>query len=151
MDDYFPGGSDDKASACNAGDQGSIPGSDPWARKIPWRRKWQRTPVLLPGESHGGRSLVGYSPWGCKELDMTERLHFKGLLSVSNMGPQEHCLHPHLPIPCTQRGRQQPTYHKGSSEIPWCRGGAGAAEAQISPNPSVSTMCVLGPCPNTAP
>ena len=36
----------------------------------------QPTPVLLPGESHEGRSLVGYSPWGCKELDMTERLHF---------------------------------------------------------------------------
>ena len=42
----------------------------------PWRRKWQPTPVLLPGESHGGRSLVGYSPWGHKESDMTERLHF---------------------------------------------------------------------------
>ena len=36
--------------------------------------KWQPTPVLLPGESHGGRSLVGYSPWGRKESDMTERL-----------------------------------------------------------------------------
>ena len=42
----------------------------------PWRRKWQPTPVLLPGKSHGRRSLVGYSPWGHKELDMTERLHF---------------------------------------------------------------------------
>ena len=41
-----------------------------------WRRKWQPTPVLLLGESHGGRSLVGYSPWGLKESDMTERLHF---------------------------------------------------------------------------
>ena len=41
-----------------------------------WRRKWQPTPVFLPGKSHGWRSLVGYSPWGCKELDMTERLHF---------------------------------------------------------------------------
>ena len=40
------------------------------------RRKWQPTPVFLPGESHGGRSLVGYSPWGRKESDMTERLHF---------------------------------------------------------------------------
>ena len=38
--------------------------------------KWQPTPVLLPGESYGGRSLVGYSPWGRKELDTTERLHF---------------------------------------------------------------------------
>ena len=42
-----------------------------------WRRKWQPTPVLLPGESHGGRSLIGYSPWGCKELDTTEKLHFQ--------------------------------------------------------------------------
>ena len=41
-----------------------------------WWRKWQSTPVLLPGKSHGWRSLVGYSPWGCKESDMTERFHF---------------------------------------------------------------------------
>ena len=38
----------------------------------PWRKKWQPTPVLLPGKSYGQRSLVGYCPWGCKELDMTE-------------------------------------------------------------------------------
>ena len=41
----------------------------------PWRRKWQPTPVFLPGKFHGQRSLVGYSPWGCKELDMTEHTH----------------------------------------------------------------------------
>ena len=52
------------------------PGFDPWVGKIPWRRKWQSTPVLLPGKSHEQRSLVGYSPWGRKELDTTERLHF---------------------------------------------------------------------------
>ena len=52
------------------------PGFDPWVGKIPWRKKWQSTPVLLPGKSHGQRSLVGYSPWRCKELDTTERLHF---------------------------------------------------------------------------
>ena len=40
------------------------------------RRQWQPTPVILPGKSHGRRSLVGYSPWGLKELGMTERLHF---------------------------------------------------------------------------
>ena len=53
---------------------------DPWAVKIPWRRAWQPTPVSLPGESHGQRSLVGYSPWGCKELDMIEAtsMHAKG-------------------------------------------------------------------------
>ena len=41
-----------------------------------WRRQWHPTPVLLPGKSHGRRSLVGCSPWGCEESDMTERLHF---------------------------------------------------------------------------
>ena len=51
-------------------------GFNPWVGKILWRRKWQPTPVLLPGESHGWRSLVGYSPWGRKESDMTERLPF---------------------------------------------------------------------------
>ena len=44
-------------------------------REDPWRRKWQPTPVFLPGESQGGRSLVGYSPRGLKESDSTERLH----------------------------------------------------------------------------
>ena len=52
------------------------PGFDPWVRKIPWRKKWQSTPVLLPGKSHGQRSLVGYSPWCRKESDTTELLHF---------------------------------------------------------------------------
>ena len=52
------------------------PGFQPWVRKIPWRRKWQPTPVSLPGQSHGQRSLVGCSPWGHQELDTTERLHF---------------------------------------------------------------------------
>ena len=56
------GGSDDKESACNTGDRGG---------KIPWRKTWQPTPVFLPGESHGQRSLAGYSLWGCKELDTT--------------------------------------------------------------------------------
>ena len=50
------------------------PRFNPWVGKIPWGRKWQPTPVFLPGESHGGRSLVGYSPWGRKELVTTERL-----------------------------------------------------------------------------
>ena len=48
---------------------------DPWVRKVPWRRTWQFTSVFLPGESHGQRSPVGYSPWGCKELDTTEHTH----------------------------------------------------------------------------
>ena len=44
---------------------------DPWVGKIPWRRKWQPTPVFLPGEPQGQRSLAGYSPQGRKELDTT--------------------------------------------------------------------------------
>ena len=51
-------------------------GFHPWVRKIPWRRKWQPNPVFLLGESHGQRSLVGYSPWGHKELDATYQLNF---------------------------------------------------------------------------
>ena len=52
------------------GDLGSVPGLG----KIPWKRAWQLTPVFLPGESHGQRSLAGYSPRGRNESDMTEQL-----------------------------------------------------------------------------
>ena len=64
----FPGGSDSKESAGSAGD---IRDAGSWVRKIPWRGKWQPTPVFLLGKSHGQRSLVGYSPWGLKESDTT--------------------------------------------------------------------------------
>ena len=60
-----------KNPSANAGDTrdvSSIPGS----RKTPRRREWQPTPVFLPGEFHGQRSLAGYSPQGCKESDTTE-------------------------------------------------------------------------------
>ena len=85
-----------KESACNAGsakDSGSILGSG----RFPQRRKLQPTPVFLPGKFHGQRSLVGYSPQGPKEVDMTERL----ILSLSNFpyrnlhkqsSSQGHCL-----------------------------------------------------------
>ena len=53
----------------NAGDVRDTCGLDPWVRKMLWRRTWQPTPVFLPGESHGERSLAGYIPWGHKELD----------------------------------------------------------------------------------
>ena len=56
-----------KKSTCNA-DVGSIH----WVGKIPWRSVWQSSPVFLPGESHGWRSLVGYSPYSHKELDRME-------------------------------------------------------------------------------
>ena len=64
----FPGGTSGKESAC----QHRRLRFDLWVRKIPWRRKWQSTPVFPPGESYGQRSPVGDSPWGCKESDMTE-------------------------------------------------------------------------------
>ena len=69
---WFPSGSDDKESAYNSGDSGSFPGSG----RCSWRREWPPTPVFLPGESHGQRTLIGYSPWGRKESDMTEQLQF---------------------------------------------------------------------------
>ena len=69
-----------------------------WFRSLswedPWRRKWQSTPVLLPGKSHGQRSLVGYSPWGREGSDMTERLHFHFSLSCTveeNGNPLQYC------------------------------------------------------------
>ena len=60
------------------------PGFDPLVGKIPWRRKWQHIPGLLPGKFHGRRSLVGYSPWGRKESDTTKRLHFLSVGAVLN-------------------------------------------------------------------
>ena len=62
-----------------------------WVGKIPWRRKWQPTPVLLPGESHGGRSLVGYSPGGRKESNTTEQLHFTSLYTTWHMRSSFPC------------------------------------------------------------
>ena len=67
----FPGGTSGKEPACQSR-RHKRHGFDPWVRKIPWRRKWQPTPVFLPGDSHGWKSLEGYSPQGHKELDTTE-------------------------------------------------------------------------------
>ena len=65
----FPGGSDEKSICLQCG----RPRFDPWVRKIAWSRKWQPTPVFLPGKSHGWRKLIGDSPSGRKESDM---IHF---------------------------------------------------------------------------
>ena len=75
-------------------------GFDPCVGTIPWRRKWQPAPVFLPGKSHGQRSLGGYSPWGHKESDMTERLstHTPLLCSNQHLMPSTHLLQP----PCPQ-------------------------------------------------
>ena len=69
----FPGGSSSKEPGCQCRRQKRCR-LDPWVRKIPWRRKWQPTPVFLLENSHGYRSLAGCSPKGREELDMTEWL-----------------------------------------------------------------------------
>ena len=65
----FPISVDGKESACSAGDQDLI-----LVGKMSWRREWQPTPGFLPREFHGQNSLAGYSPWGCKELDIPEHV-----------------------------------------------------------------------------
>ena len=63
---------------------------DLWVRKIPWRRKWQPTPVFLPEKFHGQRSLAGYSPWGHKDSDTTECAHtLKTMVSTSEVLEKE--------------------------------------------------------------
>ena len=75
----FPRWLSGKESACQWGRWGF----SPWIGKIPWRGKWQPTPLFLPGKSHGQRSLAGYSPWGGKELDTTEATEHAKLLNNS--------------------------------------------------------------------
>ena len=67
----FPGGTSGKEPACPSSRSKRCV-FDPWVGKISWRRAPLPVPVFLPGESRGQRSLVGYSPKGCKELDTTE-------------------------------------------------------------------------------
>ena len=67
-----------------------------------WRRKWQPTPVFMPGKSHGPRSLVGYDPWGCKESHTTERL----LLLEKEMTTHSSILPWRIPRTKEPRGRQ---------------------------------------------
>ena len=66
--------------------------------RSPWRRKWQPTPVFSPGKSHGQRSLLGYTPWGRKELDVTERLSTA----------RQHILH--LERPCSKLGHNHKSW-----------------------------------------
>ena len=70
---YSTGAPSGKEPACQCRRQ-KRPGFKARVGKIPWRRAWQPTPVLLPGESHGQKSLAGYSAWGHTKSDMTEQL-----------------------------------------------------------------------------
>ena len=78
-----------KNPSASVGDEGSIPGSG----SFPRRRKWQPTPVFLPGKSHGQRGLAGYSPWGPKESDMTEQLNNKMILTSMVNVQMNACMH----------------------------------------------------------
>ena len=70
----FPGGASGKESTCQCRRHKRC-GFNPWVGKIPWSRKWQPTPVFLPGEFHGQGRLAGYSPRGRKQPDTTECTH----------------------------------------------------------------------------
>ena len=76
------------------------PRFDPWVGKVPWRRKWQPTPVLVPGQSHGQRSLVGYSPWGHKVSDMTEH-------ACAHKRTRPHISYLKIPYAATQMQKNQ--------------------------------------------
>ena len=121
----LPSSSAGKESACNARDQ-----SDPWVGKIPWRRERLPAPVLLPGEVHGQRSLVGSSPWGHKELDVTEQLSLFHTVHPAP-APRWHSLVPFL--------RDRPSSSTRRTDVPLCS--ACRARAQ----PCVEASCAPGP------
>ena len=115
----FPGGSVGKESACSAGD-GSRWKFNPRAGKIPWRRVWQPTAVFLPGESHGQRSLVGYSPRVSKS-----RTLLKWLNTHTHTHTHSHATR--MGFPGGSHGKE-PDYNVGDHDlnpparkIPWRR------------------------------
>ena len=101
-----------KASLMAQWQRTHLPMQKTWVRslggKIPWRRKWQPTPVFLPGESHGQRSLVGCSPWGSGESDMTEQLS-------NNRKEKGIAGQPHFTCPHTQPCRRWDSAPRRSS------------------------------------
>ena len=100
------------------------PRFNPWVGKIPWRRKWQPTPVFLFGKSHGQRSLVGYSPWGRKELDMTEQLNQLPWVHLSLVSSHKCLLWPaKIAFSCTffdwQGKKEKVTYFRKRAVYSW--------------------------------
>ena len=91
---------------------------NPWVGKILWRRKWQPAPVFLPGEFHGLKSLAGYSPWGCKESDMTEAtasVQFSHSVVSNSLRPHE-LQHARPPCPSPTPG----AYPNSCPLSRWC-------------------------------
>ena len=81
----FPGGTSSKESTRQCG-RCKRWGCYPWVGKIPWKRKWQPTTVVSPGESHGQRSLVSYSPWGHKDLLRLKWQHIRKMCVIVKNG-----------------------------------------------------------------
>ena len=95
-------------------------GFNPWVEKIPWRRKWQPAPVFLPGESHGQRRLAGYSPWGHKESDTTERLNNNNGEKKKVFFPPCYTMNPHFSVLLTVRCDLGPEFWPvGHGEMHW--------------------------------
>ena len=94
----LPGGISGKEPAANAGEERDAR-FNPWVEKFPWRRKWQPTPVFLPGKSPGQKKLAGYSLWYHKELDTTEATQHTQL---GNLHTHTHT-HTHIWISISQR------------------------------------------------
>ena len=104
----FSGDSSGKESACQFRSHRRCK-FNPWVRKNPWRRKWQPTPLFLPRKSHRQRSLAGYSPWGHKELDMTERAHMLSYISSTHR-PAESKASCSLPALCPSCRRRRKVF-----------------------------------------
>ena len=110
---------------------------DPWVGKILWKRAWQSTPVFLPGEPHGQRSLVGYSSWGHKELDMAEQLTALLLHSDPSLGQED-------PL---EKGRKRDEHLKNyinrKCVAPWIRIQTGAQTAKVLSPTRLFNLCTL--------
>ena len=113
-----------------------------------WRRQWQPSPVLLPGEYHGRRSLVGYSSWGCWELDMTERLRLHFSLSCLGEGYGNPLQYSCLENPRDRGACWAPVYGVTQSRT-WLTWLSKPASNNCSPHPNhiqipVKTICKNG-------
>ena len=99
-----------------------------------WRRQWHPTPVLLPGKSHGWRSLVGCSPWGCEESDMTEWLHFHFSFSCIEEGNGNPLQYSCLENPGDRGAWWDAVYGvtQGQTQLKWLRSSSSSRSLKCS-------------------